>query len=87
MPATRMDYWKTKFKRNVERDRKNQQELRQLGWNVIVVWECELRDVARLTKRLTRSLIPLHMPYSQNLPKLKMAAEPKGKYGRDDDGN
>ena len=36
-----------KFKRNVERDAREQKELRELGWRVIVVWECELKKAVR----------------------------------------
>lgn len=32
-----------KFKRNVERDQENYSELRDTGWNVFVIWECEVR--------------------------------------------
>lgn len=40
-PASRREYWLPKFKRTVDRDRKNQEELQESGWNVVVVWECE----------------------------------------------
>ena len=43
MPKSRKDYWIPKICRTVERDNKNQAELQRLGWNVIVVWECELK--------------------------------------------
>ena len=44
MPATRRNYWKTKFERNVKRDRINQKRLEEEGWKVLVLWECELGD-------------------------------------------
>lgn len=58
MPATRVDYWNAKFARNVARDRRNQRALRQLGWSVLVVWECQTRAANRgsLERRLTRFL-------------------------------
>lgn len=43
IPKSRMEYWIEKINKNTERDRKNQSELRRLGWNVIVIWECELK--------------------------------------------
>ena len=43
MPSTNVDYWEPKLKRNVERDRTNIRLLKDDGWNVIVVWECELK--------------------------------------------
>lgn len=42
-PKSNEEYWKTKINGNAERDLRQQQELRSLGWNVIVVWECELK--------------------------------------------
>ena len=42
-PSTNTDYWIPKIQRNVERDIKNHAELSILGWNVIDVWECELK--------------------------------------------
>ena len=43
-PSTNTDFWKTKFEKNVERDRKNESVLRELGWRVIVIWECEISE-------------------------------------------
>ena len=42
-PATHEDYWRPKIIGNVERDRQNIGKLKELGWNVIIVWECELK--------------------------------------------
>ena len=47
-PSSNVEFWKEKFERNVERDLKNEKLLRELGWRVIVVWECELKDATRL---------------------------------------
>ena len=53
-PKTRHEFWQSKFAANVERDGRNRTELQQLGWRVIVVWECELRQHSDLLKRLRR---------------------------------
>lgn len=42
-PSTNAEFWQEKFKRNVERDRNTEKQLKELGWNLIVVWECELK--------------------------------------------
>lgn len=44
MPKTNVDFWETKFSRNIERDKKHVRELEAMGWNVITVWECELKS-------------------------------------------
>lgn len=41
-PKNNAEFWKKKITGNVERDLRQQNELRLLGWNVIVIWECEL---------------------------------------------
>lgn len=47
MPKSNVEYWKKKLYRNRERDERNQKELEELGWNVITVWECELKKEKR----------------------------------------
>jgi len=56
MPKSKQPYWEPKLKRNVQRDRQSNRQLRRLGWDVLVVWECETRDLFRLSKRLTEFL-------------------------------
>lgn len=55
-PKSRVDFWEGKFQRNVARDRKVEQELREQGWTVQVVWECETRDPAALETKLRHLL-------------------------------
>jgi len=43
MPSSNQDYWIPKINSNKERDERNQKRLREMGWNVIVIWECELK--------------------------------------------
>lgn len=43
IPGTRPDWWREKIKRTKVLDERSQNELVELGWNVIVIWECELR--------------------------------------------
>jgi len=42
-PSTRRDFWQAKFDENVSRDARNCADLQSAGWNVITVWECELK--------------------------------------------
>ena len=42
-PRNNADFWKEKIQRNIERDTNNYTKLQDLGWNVILVWECELK--------------------------------------------
>lgn len=42
MPASNVQLWQEKFQRNVGRDARNVKALTDLGWRVLIVWECEL---------------------------------------------
>ena len=42
-PQNNAEFWKNKINTNKERDRRKEDELKALGWKVIVVWECELK--------------------------------------------
>ena len=56
IPKSRTEYWKAKFARNVERDKENEEALRSLGWNVLVVWECEVGDEEGVEERLKAAI-------------------------------
>ena len=43
-PATNREFWERKLDGNIARDAANHAELRSLGWKVVVIWECRLRD-------------------------------------------
>ncbi|HCE42332.1 MAG TPA: very short patch repair endonuclease [Lentisphaeria bacterium] len=56
-PKSRVGFWKSKFEKNVGRDIRNLRELRKLGWNVIVVWECQaMKSPEQLAERLFHKL-------------------------------
>ena len=55
-PKANADYWIRKIARNRARDAAVQQRLVEAGWRPVVVWECELKDEARLTERLGAEL-------------------------------
>ncbi|MBA5689148.1 DNA mismatch endonuclease Vsr [Duganella sp. LX47W] len=52
MPKSRVDFWRTKLARNKQRDEENLAALTCEGWTVLTVWECEIRDVEGLLRRL-----------------------------------
>lgn len=59
-PSTNKEYWKKKITRNVERDLDNNQSLQSDGWNVYIIWECELKkkcevdSLERLYREITK---------------------------------
>lgn len=48
VPTTRSEFWRAKFAANVARDARKVAELGELGWRVVTLWECEIRDHAKL---------------------------------------
>ena len=44
VPKTNTDFWLNKINHNIERDQKQINQLKMEGWNVIVVWECQLKN-------------------------------------------
>lgn len=55
-PKTRTQFWNDKFARNILRDKRNLRTLRALGWEPLVVWECETTVSQNLAERLRRFL-------------------------------
>ena len=56
LPKSRMDFWLPKLEGNRERDIRNIRELEATGWQVLVVWECEIVDIVGLENKITRFL-------------------------------
>jgi DNA mismatch endonuclease (patch repair protein) len=59
MPASNVEFWRAKIVGNRARDRRSLRAVRALGWQAVVVWECETRTLAslgRLRDRLLREL-------------------------------
>ncbi len=53
-PKSRTRFWQSKFAQNVRRDLRAARALRQLGWSVVVVWECRLAKPDQVERRLAR---------------------------------
>lgn len=55
-PKSNQDYWLTKISKNQKRDAVNQAALLNLGWDVLILWECELQNQDQLAQRLKNFL-------------------------------
>jgi DNA mismatch endonuclease (patch repair protein) len=87
MPKSNTAFWQAKFERNVANDKKHRRELKKLGWKVIVVWECELKNPEKVLLRLLKELPAdsedlAEKGYHYPLPAdtFLIAAEAKAKY-------
>ncbi len=47
MPKSNMEFWNQKFRENVERDTRKVRELQDIGWQVIIIWECEVPQILK----------------------------------------
>lgn len=52
LPKTRLDFWLPKLEGNRLRDVKNQEKLIQMGWKVLILWECMLKDKISLQEKI-----------------------------------
>ena len=86
IPQTNREFWVNKIKRNQERDQRNYQVLHDNGWQVIVVWECQLtpkrieETMLRVELLLNEHFLALHQPkpvpyQQQEEGEIPMAAE------------
>jgi DNA mismatch endonuclease, patch repair protein len=59
IPETRPEYWEPKLTRNQQRDAAAIAALKSDRWKCLVIWECDLKDPATVTKRIQRFLGPV----------------------------
>ena len=52
IPKNNRKFWLNKFKKNKERDETNTKKLRKLGWKVYTIWECKIKSINNLIKKL-----------------------------------
>lgn len=64
LPKTRTDWWQAKIETNILRDSDNIQKLKELGWNIIVIWECQLKP-----KNINNTLYLLDLELSKYILK------------------
>lgn len=56
-PKTRTEFWMEKFAKNVANDKKHYEQLQEMGWHVIVIWECELEnDFEGIMKKVVQKI-------------------------------
>lgn len=55
MPKSKLDYWEPKISKNIQNDKRNIRILKEMGWKVIVIWECQLKKL-----KIEKSLQNLH---------------------------
>lgn len=67
MPKSNLSYWEPKINRNICRDLNNETALKKAGWNIIVIWECELKKssieetLQNLIQKINSNTSPYHI--------------------------
>lgn len=56
MPRSKLDFWLPKLEGNKKRDALNQALLREMGWDVLIIWECQLKDKQQVVSRILNFL-------------------------------
>ena len=51
-PRTRKEFWENKFKANLKRDEEIQKKIKNIGWQSVVIWECETKNIDDLREKL-----------------------------------
>ena len=93
IPKSNTEFWVNKIRRNQERDQQNYQVLKDNGWHVIVIWECQLKPdriketMLRVETMLCDYFLALHRPKMVIYPTtedapLPMAAEEENTYNK-----
>lgn len=55
-PKSRVEFWENKFSRTIERDKLHQIQLKKKGWDVHVIWECEIKNISKLSIKINSIL-------------------------------
>jgi len=77
LPQSRREYWEAKILKTIARDGQHTKCLRSLGWSALVIWECQLKDIDALRRRIVRFL-----PADKELPDRPNALDKKPKTPR-----
>ena len=89
LPKSNVEFWENKISNNIARDTRSEEALKDLGWRVIRVWECDIKKVAGREEYLRHLYDTItrpqpFLPYEPEYRDLPAAAEPETAYGQDD---
>jgi len=68
-PKTRKEFWENKFNENMKRDKNNFKELKKLNWNLLVIWECETKNINLLIKKFSSKIGNIQLSNSNSGPR------------------
>jgi len=56
LPKSRLEFWGEKISSNISRDQKNQADLKESGWEILIVWQCELKNINSVMHKMVTFL-------------------------------
>ena len=56
MPKTKHAFWQSKFSKTIKRDKRKYKDLKKLGWKMLVVWECQLKNIETVKAKIVNFL-------------------------------
>jgi len=59
LPKTNYKFWENKIEVNIQRDKRNYEQLKKLGWNVVIIWQCELNNREKIKKNIDKLILIL----------------------------
>ena len=86
LPKSNVEFWETKITNNKNRDVLNDIKLKELGWRVIRIWECEIKRVKDRNKSLENlynQIMGKPSRYDDSEISIQIAAEEGSEYGKD----
>ena len=86
LPQSNVDFWETKITNNKNRDVVNEIKLKELGWKVIRIWECEIKRVQdrdQSLEKLYNQIVKKYIRYDENEIPIQIAAEEENGYGKE----
>ena len=84
LPKSNVEFWESKITNNKSRDVQNEIKLKELGWRVIRIWECEIRrvqDREQSLEKLYHQILRKPSRYDENEVPIQIAAEEETDYG------
>ena len=66
-PKTKVEFWAPKLAKNRERDTRHQERLREMGWDILVIWQCQLKDIQKIKQAISK-MMEWKVPQSDGPP-------------------
>ena len=86
LPKSNVEFWESKITNNKNRDILNEIKLKELGWRVVRIWECEIRRVQdrdQSLEKLYNQIVKRSLSYEENDIPIQIAAEEEKGYGKE----